>query len=276
MAGFFGWLKRTVNNITNAISQISHNPTFIWNIIDDAFNGNGFTLGNNRLSQRVNNHNSSTLISDFGLDPNVDLDVVLEARDVQILDIWVDNNFLPYYSSFFVRIQQFYVRTPSRAELFSLLNEAEMFIGLLNWYKEHIEATGDDSLSAVAVRERSKFISIQLGLLSSEINEYFRLQGLSLIYKNVKRNVFKYDFSFLDLKMPESINIYLRQYGNNLVDESPIEVSSGPGNNGSNNNSGTTNSTIKSKGGNLLLLAMIGVGIYLVAKSSDDSQEEQQ
>jgi len=55
--GLFDWLRRTVNNILNAVSEISHKP-FLFNVFEDTFDGGGFNLRNDNPGEfyfRTNN-----------------------------------------------------------------------------------------------------------------------------------------------------------------------------------------------------------------------------
>jgi hypothetical protein len=204
----------------------------------------------------------------------------LNPLDEQKLDYWVNNNFMPYFMTFFIRTKQMSLGSPSRSEIINLANESELLISLLLWNNEYIKTNGDPSFSNAALNYRSEFINVQMQILRAEINDFMSTAGVLVQRKNVIRNIYRNESSFLNLNMPNRIAITVKQFGSNLQDD-VISNDNTAGNqvtddnNGSNSSSNTsTGSGITqnngSKSGNLLLLALLGLGIYVVASSSTD------
>jgi hypothetical protein len=207
----------------------------------------------------------------------------LSLLDEQKLDHWVNDSFTPYFMTFFLRTKQMSIGNPPRSEVIDLINESEIFISLLLWYGEYVKSYGDPNYSSAALTTRSEFIGFQIQILRAEISDFLSSSGIILPSKNVIRNIYRSNISFLNLTMPNRIAITVKQFGSNLQDDI-ISNDNTSGNQGSDDNIGTTAETNTnsdqssgSKSGNLLLLALLGLGIYVVASSSpgdDDNSNE--
>lgn len=282
MAGFFGWLRRTVGNVINAVSEVSRNPLFLANIAVDALNGGSFTIGNGTTVDDVMqffdiNRQSNTSLTDFSS---------LNQLDEQKLDLWVSSNFMPYYMTFFIRTKQMAMVSTSMNKIIEIANEAELFISLLQWNNTYVLINGDPNFSNNAVVSRAEFIEVQIKILRAEMEDFINSRGVLVKRSNVTKSVFKSDNAFLNLNMPDSINVSVRHYGdyvsgnillnqNGNADQGENTNDIGNAgldnqNNPVNNNDGATTS----KSSNLLLLALIGLGVYVIANSSDEDEKD--
>lgn len=251
MGGLFSWLKRTVRKVVAAIAHVSTDPFFLFDILDDAFNGNGFDFGNPQPFGKVLN---------TGLTQILEQDVNLTPQDEASLDFWVDVKFTPYFKTFFSKIKGFNLNPPSIDTFINYYNEAQEFIALLKWYQNYVMVNGEGNLTIEAVRARNQFLNIQIGLLEAEIDNYISNIDIELITAQTQVSVSTLKYSVLGFNIPGNVDLTTKMIikPNNLIGTevfTPLE---------------TPNQKSTSKGAGVLLVILLGLGIWQISKSEKE------
>lgn len=265
LGGFFSWLKRAVQNVANAIIEISHNPAFIADIAVDIFDGHGFTLGNQ------NGYLFRTI-------PVETVEIPLNPVDEQKLDVWVQSKFLPYYKTFFTTLKQYSTNPPPLATFIVFYNNVQKFIGFLKWYKNYVLVIGEGSFSINALKARNQFFDVQIELLEADLLEFIASRNMSVNPANSNVNLSTNKYSSLGFNTPTSVSVNVLQIvanqsnsGQILINNTAIPIDNGQNLNNIIPNSETTDYAPKKSNG--LVLFLLGVGIVLTIRKLHQQDE---
>ncbi|MCB0462673.1 MAG: hypothetical protein R2816_06780 [Flavobacteriaceae bacterium] len=246
LAGFFSWLKRAVTNVVRAVAKVSHDPFFAINIIEDAFDGNGFTIG----------------IKSSGINLNQNLN--LTAQDEVKLDNWVNNNFLPFYKQYFIKIKEYNLNPPTVKVFKAFFDEAMEFIALIDWYRDFVKFNGETYLSSDAINARNQFLDIQMRVLEKEINKYISSTNVNLNQTTKNQVIDPEKYSSLLFNLPSNTTISVVQQSEST--ENVVMVSNDP--------PVLEENKKKSNGAGLFFLALIGLSFILSLNSKKEVPEE--
>ncbi|WP_426431025.1 hypothetical protein ACPX19_01395 [Winogradskyella sp. HB-48] len=212
LAGFFSWLKRTVNNVLNAISEVSHNPFFVLTMIEDAFDGDGaFNLGNSNPGEYLFRGGSAQE------------EINLTIQEQAALDQWVETRFKPIFLTYFSELKVFSSTTIRLSEFRDYYNDAHEFIAYLKWYiTRDVSSTYDPALSINARLARNQFLEIQLEILKTDIMSFVDSTRLSFTTEIIESAIITNKYSALGFSnVPQSINTQVRKIkDNSFVDSS--------------------------------------------------------
>lgn len=260
LSGFFGWLKRAVANVANAIVSVSRDPFFVADIIGDIFDGGGFTVGNQNNGQ----FSFVDQFTAFRQVPIQDIEQInLTTYEELVLDNWVQNNFLPFYKPFFAQIKSFSLNAPSRNNLIEFYNKTQRFISVLNWYKSYSLTSLEANYTANMKTVRNQFLDVQIELLHSEINDYISKTNVAISPVVKSKIVDLQQYSQLGFNLPSSITLEHLQAevvnnntGTQTITNVPI----------------TQNATSTKKSSNLILWLILGIGFLkiITANNTED------
>lgn len=258
LGGLFSWLKKAVRNVVNAVAQVSHNPLFIFDILEDAFDGNGFDIGYSSSFNRG-------IMQDFSLDTN------LTPQDEYMLDTWIENKFLPLYKTYFSTIKDYSLNPPTIDVFNDYYNEAQEFVALIDWYKKYVIVNGEGLFTPEALQARNQFFDVQIQLLNAEISNYISTTNIKIEQKSVTRIISRSEYLILGFNMPPSISLQVMQTNEKSIDGSNIV------NNTTTNITPTTNvNTKKTLGAGVLVLALIGLGfLYSLNRNEKEKETEE-
>ncbi|MDH7913207.1 hypothetical protein [Winogradskyella sp. SYSU M77433] len=256
LAGFFGWLRRTVNNVLNAVAEVSHNPLFVFNILQDAFDGGGFNLGNDNQGEYLFRTNNNS-------------EVELTAQDEAVLDNWVESNFKPFFLPYFSKLKEFSLESPTIEEFSSFYNEAHEFIAYLKWYIEKPVSVGfNQTFSTNALIVRNQFLQIQIELLDGDIKSFLKATKLNVdnYMETISLSTAKY--VGLNFSSPNFITLSVSKIDSEAIRN--IETNEVQNNNSVITYSQEVNSEKKSSGGTLLLLAILGLSVFFAVNKDKE------
>ncbi|MGJ8591717.1 MAG: hypothetical protein ACSHXF_04175 [Aquaticitalea sp.] len=263
LGGFFSWLGRTIRNVAHAISEVSHNPFFIINIIEDAFDGNGFTVGYDNGPQGPVVPMDSTL-SLFRNLPSQEIN--LTSLDEMKLDAWVNGKFLPLFKTYFSTIKDFNLNGVTRNEFINHYNDAQEFISLLSWYQDYVLTQLLTDFSREAIMARNQFLTIQINLLQLEVEEYKLSTGVTSAPQRKTVTFPTNKYAGLDLGLPNSVTttkLELESENNGSGSQTLPSVVTQSNTNGTNSNS-------KSSGVGLVFWSLLAIGLYHLSKSNNE------
>lgn len=260
MAGFFGWLKRTVNNILNAVSEVSHNPFFIITIIDDAFDGDGeFNLGNSNPGEYLFRNGAQQEIN-------------LTIQEQTVLDLWVETQFKPLFLNYFSELKEFSVNSPRLSVFKQFYNNLHEFIAYLKWSVSRDVSSGLDPVFSInALLARNQFLDIQISVLLADLNEYIDATGISFSSEKRPINVNTSKYQVLGFRnVPPTLNTEARQ----VVEDSFVENSTDTALNNDDVVVYTPpkNNKNKSSVGALLVFGLLGAALVYSLSKSDDGE----
>ncbi|REG89900.1 hypothetical protein [Winogradskyella sediminis] len=223
--GFFGWLKRTVNNVLNAVSEVSHNPFFAFTVIRDAFDGGGFNIGNSNPGQfntgLVRRNSGSEQLSDLNSQ-----EVELKEAEEALLDLWVESRFKPLFLSYFTQMKQFSITPPKLNEFKIFYNNVYEFIGYINWSINNVVSHNSHLfLSNNVITARNRFLSIQMELLEADIKGYIESSNLNFNVKETPFNLYTNKYQTLDFVVEEYVFIQKKELIGNSVVETGTNIS---------------------------------------------------
>lgn len=248
--GLFSWLRRTVNNILNAVSEISHNPFFLFTVFEDAFDGGGFNLGNDNPGE-------------FYLRTEYNQDIELTVQEEIILDNWVEQRFKPLFLSYFSQLKEFSQTTPRLNDFKVFYKNAYEFIGYINWSIANVSShISQPFLSENVLRARNEFLNIQMQLLVADIEGYISVSNFSFSTRDIQEAVNTSKYQVLDFNVNQTVSIIKRDFiqgsfvgsasNQPINDETPITYNT----NQQSANSNTNRNALK-------IALMFGIGFLL-------------
>ena len=192
--GFCGWLRRTVNNVLNAVAEVSHNPFFALSILQDAFDGDGqFNLGNDNPGEYFFR----------GIDNQ---EVELTLQEEAFLDSWVEQKFKPLFLSYFSQLKQFSLNNPTLNDFKQFYNNAHEFIGYINWSINNVTSHNSQPfISDNAITARNRFLVIQMELLEADIMSFIEASNFDFSVGMVQQSLQTSKYHILDFNVNASV-----------------------------------------------------------------------
>lgn len=198
LAGLFSWLRKTVNKVVNILEPIL--PNKIYTALNDFTDGNGYFF-----SYYIGNFFDETNPIQRSLGSAIDLPLTIQEE--LILDHWVDNSFIPALK---VLQQQLHLHDTTAQTLTSsinLYNRIQEFIAVLNYYQEYLYLIDEPGLSDNAKTAKNQFITLQIAVLSEQINDHISSLGVEFTPKPIAKIIYSSDYSYLKLPFPEEFKI---------------------------------------------------------------------
>ncbi|GAA0750211.1 hypothetical protein [Gaetbulibacter jejuensis] len=257
LRGFFSWLKKTINNVVSAVVEVSRDPFFILEIVHDAFDGGGFTFGIG------NNNGSANLFRESGYFEQV---VSLNEYEENMLDLWVEQRFLPFFKQYFLRLKQFSSQTPTISNFTDYYNSVHEFLGLIKWYRSYVLINGESGLTMNALKVRNQFLTFQINLLETELNSYIQEKSISVSSRLTSKTINTNEYIQLQLNIPNSLEIEVLQITQNTISDPGINIINEPTPKPSDNTSSTSG----------IIWMLVGFGaMYLLSNEKDKVNEEE-
>ncbi|WP_338731956.1 hypothetical protein [Mangrovimonas cancribranchiae] len=251
LGGFFSWLGRAVRNVANAVLEVSHNPTFIINIIKDAVDGGSFTVG---YGCRLDPGFAETdVVCSYS---NRVGEIPLTSSDEMTLDNWVNYKFTPFFKRYFEDLKNLNESNATMAQFIEHYNNTQEFIAVLKWHISNMHyAIG--SLSTNAFDARKQFLSSQIEVIKSDLNKYMTDAGVDTAATEKTADISTAKYAVLDLDLPNSIEVtYLskQQTVETISQELPTTATTA---------ATATKKPVKLK--SLALWTIIGIGLFTLA-----------
>lgn len=276
LGGLFSWLRKTVNRVSKLVTLVS---PFLGGLLDDFTNGDGSFVsvnfgnlvedtGNNGFwggSGNPNNLGQKGTFNNFQEVIVIEYDQTdepLTAAEEVVLDKWVDQKFVPFFTPYLSRLKAFIANPPSVEVFNDTFNDIQEFIGFLMYYQIRVLTSGEPGFTYNAINARNNFMNTQIALLQDQLRQYVKSTGMQIKTNTVKLSINKSDYAPLGFNVPNVFSITTKVVagvqtvdgGGTVVSDAPIEPTAPT------SNKGTSNSV------NILIGLLAAYGIYRFSK----------